>query len=153
MSIPELWFAGGPSVTSTLGTVPGTGVRYAIEPSGSGTWAVSCRPVARQERERAEEFAVMPDALLHGMGYRLGTLAGARIPAGLLAVIERGPEVLNRVTHPHEPALIRMDGVDLLALRRTFEWLRVYVGVVQGDYWIIAVGPLDEPAVVVVAPG
>jgi hypothetical protein len=152
VSIPDPWFAGGPSVTSTLGTVPGTGVRYAIEPFGSGIWAVSCRPVARQQRERAEEFAVMPDALLHGMGYRLGTLAGARIPAGLLAVIERGPEVLNRVTHPHEPALIRIDGVDVLALRRTFESLRIYVGIVQSDYWIIAVCPIDEPAVLVAAP-
>ena len=153
MSIPDLWFPRGPRVTPTLGTVPGAGVRYAIEPLGSGIWAVSCRPVARKQRERAEEFAVMPDALLHGMGYGLGTVAGARIPAGLVAVIGRGPDVLNRVTHPHEPVLIRIDGVDLLALRRTFESLRIYVGIVRSDYWIIAVCPIDEPAVLVAAPG
>lgn len=144
MTTPDLWFAAAPREASTIGTVPGTGVRYAVEPSdGARVWAVSCQPVAPQQREHSTEFAIMPDALLHGLGYRLTAIAGVRLPASLSSVVEQGPEALNRTTHPFEPALLAIGAVDLLALRRHFDPLDVYVSI--GDsHWICAVCPSGQ---------
>jgi hypothetical protein len=59
----------------------------------------------------------------------------------------------HRAARPHEPVLIRIDDVDLRAPGRTSAWLRVCAGIVQSDYWITAVCPIEEPAVVVAVTG
>jgi hypothetical protein len=140
VSEPNLWFPAAAATTKTIGTVPGTGLRYALDPGG--TWAVSNQPVARQQREHPAEFAVLPDALLHSMGYRLSTIAGAVLPQSLMSVIEQGPEALNAATHPFEPALMQVDDTDLFGGRRAFDELAVYVSI-HGGHWICVLCPAD----------
>jgi hypothetical protein len=86
------------------------------------------------------------------MGDQLRTNGKIVLPDSLMAVVEKGPEILNARTCPYEPGLLQINGVELLAVRRTFETVQVCVGIYDGS-WVATLSPADELPVLVTRTG
>ena len=136
-----MWFADAPPPAGTLGTSPNAVTRYLAQPNdGRHLWVVSVLPMAWQQAEYADEFAIMPDALLHAEGYRLSQIAHVQLPAEMGAVLEKGPDELNRVTHPLLPTLLSISDERILAVSRRFGPLNVCITLYR-DTWVLVITP------------
>jgi hypothetical protein len=136
----DLWFQGLTPPTGRLGNLPNPTLRYLAHPDdGIHVWAVGTQPVARQQLEWPEEFATMPDHLLHGEGYRLRELAAIRLPAEFAAVLESGPRELNH-RFPLVPTAMTICGELIMAVSRHFPGISAHVALLP-THWILAICP------------
>ena len=145
-----MWFADAPPPAGTLGTSPNAETRYLAQPNdGRNLWVVSVVPMAWQQAEYADEFAIMPDSLLHAEGYRLSQIAHVQLPAEMGAVLEKGPDALNHETHPLRPTLLSISDRRILAVSRTFGHLNVCITLYR-DTWVLVISPDSAKSIALV---
>lgn len=139
-----MWFIDAPEPTDGYGSESGPNIRFVTAPDdGLHIWALVRMSLARQQVADDHEFEIMPDALLQtaagwiGGSALGGTPIGRALPDSLVAVMGHGPDALNLRVVPMSPALLVVDGDNIMAVRRTFEGIDVYTALVD-ERWLAA---------------